>query len=366
MSLEEARRKINDIDAGLVRLLDERARIGREIGAIKAREHIPAFQPGRETRVLDRLRELSDGGMPPESLERIFRAVMRETLALQGAPAALPAGAGACPGPAAGGKIDAPAEVAENVETAPGFRRMRLRCPALAGAFRPGQFFQLRVGGGDLFLRRPFAPSEYTADGLVFVYALAGKGTERMAALSPGDRVSVLAPLGNGYSVPPGVRSALLVGGGCGGPSLAPLAESLRASGVRTTAVLGARTAATLLERGLFERAADRLVLATDDGSLGVRGTVVDAYRRGGSAEPVDAVYACGPVPMLRAVGALARELGVRQCEVSLEERMACGFGACMGCVVAVRAEEGGFAYRRVCHDGPVFNAEALAWEEMR
>ncbi len=367
MLLDDARKKINALDAELVRLLDGRARLGREIGAIKAREHLPAHQPEREHLVLASLAALSDGGMPAGSLETIFRAIMRETRALQeGGAESRPAPA--CGGHAAGdGKRDAEAEIAENTEAAPGFFRMRLRCPALAGAFRPGQFFQMRIGpaGEGCFLRRPFAPSEYAPDGFAFVYAVAGKGTERMAALPPGARVRVLAPLGNGYSVPEGMASALLIGGGCGAPSLAPLAARLRERGVRTTAVLGARTAAVLLEHDLFRRAADRLLVATDDGSRGCAGTVVDAYRAGNSGEPFDRVYACGPAPMLRAAAALAEDLGA-PCEVSLEERMACGFGACVGCVVPVRAGgEGAFAYTRVCHDGPVFDAGTLAWEVM-
>ncbi len=365
MPLDEARRKIDRIDAEIVRLLDERARVGREIGDIKRRRSLPFHNPGREQDVLRRLRGMSDGSMPGASLDNIYRAVMAETLALQ-----KPDGdaAGICPGHAGAGKRDAAAVILENAEAAPGVYRMRVQAPELAGAFAPGQFFQIRLGetGSGFFLRRPFAPSEYLDDGFAFQYALAGNGTRAMSLMRQGDAVSVLAPLGAAYTPLPSGANALLAGGGCGAPSLAPLARRLREDGVRVTVILGARTGSALLECEAFSRAADRLILATDDGSMGCRGTIVDAYRfEKENIGAFDRLYACGPLPMLRAAAILARENGV-DCEVSLEERMACGFGACMGCVVPVLAEGSGPAYRRVCHDGPVFNSRTLDWDAMR
>lgn len=352
------RGRIDGIDGEIVRLLDERARVGREVGAIKRELGLPLHNPGRERDVLRRLHGLSDGSMPEHSLDNIYRVIMAETLALQKPEP--------CAGHGGEGKRDVTAGIVENAEVAPGFFRMRVSAPELAEAFRPGQFFQLRIGGAGeaFFLRRPFAPAENTADGFSFFYALVGEGTRAMAGMEPGARVNILAPLGNAYT-PLTSGSALLVGGGCGAPSLAPLARLLRANGVRTTIVLGARTASALLDHETFACVADRLVIATDDGSHGCRGNIVDAYRmERENIGAFDRVYACGPLPMLRAAAGLAKECGV-DCEVSLEERMACGFGACMGCVVPVALEDGGSAFRRVCHDGPVFNASALAWDEM-
>lgn len=364
MSLDEARKKIDRIDADIIRLLDERARVGRDIGEIKRRENLPTHNPGREHQVIQRLLALSDGSMPAHSLTGIYRTIMAETLALQ---TQKPAVAG-CGGHDAAGKRDITATVVDNIPAASGFHRMRLLAPELADAFAPGQFFQIRVGGngGAFFLRRPFAPAENTSDGLVFYYAVVGAGTRALAAMPAGSTANVLAPLGNGYSLPaPGTR-VMLAGGGCGAPSLAPLARALRARGVQTTVVLGARTAGALLDQETFVRVADRLIIATDDGSMGCRGTVVDACRiEREDIASFDRLYACGPLPMLRAVAGLAREHGVA-CEVSLEERMACGFGACMGCVVPVLTGEGASAFRRVCHDGPVFDSRVLAWDEMR
>lgn len=361
MSLDNAREKINALDGEIVRLLDERGRVCREIGAIKRGQGLPLYQPGREDEVLRRIGALSDGGMPVRSLEKIYRTVMAETIALQ-------QGESACPGHAQGNKVDVPAKVTENIAIAPGFYRMRLHCPAAGLAFAPGQFFQIRIGlkGEGGFLRRPFAPSECGEDGFTFVYAVVGRGTRYMSELAPGAQVGVLAPLGNAYTIPAGMKKALLVGGGCGSPSLAPLARKLRSEGVNVTTLVGARTAEVLLEHTLFAKVSDRLIIATDDGSHGCRGTVVDAYRiEGGELRETDRIYSCGPTPMLRAVAAMAAEAGV-PCEVSLEERMACGFGACVGCVVPVLAAGGGSVFRRVCHDGPVFDAAQLAWNEIK
>lgn len=363
MSIDETRKKIDSLDETIVRLLDERAREGREISRHKKALGLPLRNPGRENEVIGRLLKLSDGSMPAHSLETIYRTIMAETLALQSAPTSC---SGSCGGTAAG-KRDVDATVAENVRAAPGFYRMRLKAPELAGLFKPGQFFQLRVGGwGDgLFLRRPFAPSDSSADGLTFFYAVVGAGTSRMTALRAGDKVKILAPLGTSYWLPSPGGVALLMGGGCGAPSLAPLARALREAGTKTVALLGARSSEVLLDQQTFHRVADRLIIATDDGSHGCQGTVVDAFtRERESIGKVDRIYACGPVPMLRAAAKLAEELGV-ECQVSLEERMACGFGACMGCVVPVRDGKGGTVFRRVCHDGPVFDAKDLAWEEM-
>ena len=360
MSIEDARKAIDRLDEAIVKLLDERARVGTEIGRLKKGLGLPLHNPGREHEVLRRLRGLSDGSMPASGIDAIYRAIMAETLALQKGESR------ECRGHDAAGKRDVAAEVAENVEIAPGFRRMRLRVPDIGAAFAPGQFFQLRIGsGGEFFLRRPFAPCECDGAGLAFFYAVVGKGTAAMARLRSGARVGLLAPLGNSYRLPaPGSR-ALLLGGGCGAPSLAPLARALKEARVHVTAIVGARTEAVLLEREAFARVTDRLILTTDDGSNGCRGTALDAYHvERESMGRVDGVFACGPTSMLRAVAGMAKAAGL-PCQVSLEERMACGFGACMGCAVPVRGE-GGSVYRRVCHEGPVFDADALAWDEMR
>lgn len=357
MSLEELRQDIDRLDRRIVSLLDERAEVARRAAAEKMALGLPLRDSRREEEILRRLSSLSNGSMPASGLANIYRQVMAETLALEG-----------CVGESGstgrpGGKLDIVAEVIENMETSPGYRRMRLRAPELAGVFSPGQFFQLRIASeaGGPFLRRPFAPSETLPDGFAFVYAVVGVGTRLMARLPSASRVGIVAPLGRGYTLLERGGEAILVGGGCGGPSLGPLAESLSRAGVGVTVVLGARSACHLLGRTYLEQHARKVIVATDDGSEGVEGTVVTALERRLDSSPAGRIYACGPLPMLRAVAGIAASRGVA-CEVSLEERMACGFGACVGCVVETVAPDGTTVYRRVCHDGPVFDAAIIRW----
>lgn len=365
MSLEDLRQDIDGIDARIIHLLDRRAGTARRIAAEKIRRGLPLRDAAREEDVLRRLPGRSNGDMPAAALTNIYRQIMAETLSLEGEPAPAPSGAAA-----AGcmrGKSDVEAEVLENSEIAAGYRRMRLRVGALAHAFQPGQFFQLLISGrgGTPFLRRPFAPSELTGDGFVFVYAVVGSGTASMAALPAGSRVRVLAPLGKGYTPAEKGSAVVLVGGGCGGPSLGPLAKALTLSGVRTTVILGARSAAALLGRDQLADQCGRLVVATDDGSAGAAGTAVQALEDHlRHLSGVAGIYACGPLPMLKATALLAEKHNI-PCEVSLEERMACGFGACVGCAVETRDGLGGVMYRRVCHDGPVFDSRDLVWNRL-
>ncbi|MCX7933937.1 MAG: dihydroorotate dehydrogenase electron transfer subunit [Planctomycetota bacterium] len=265
-------------------------------------------------------------------------------------------------------KIDCAARVIANREIAPGFWRMALEAPLLGQRMRPGQFFQLRIHPESEypFLRRPFSPSAISAQGIAFVYAVVGTGTRAMTALSRGSAVAVLGPLGNGYRLPPRRSRALLVGGGCGAPSLRPLAEILVRRGSEVFTIIGARTACALLEHYSLRRLSARLMLATDDGSAGYKGDAVAAARAllaEIGQRPKPAIYACGPYSMLKALATLAEEKGLR-CQVSLEERMACGFGACLGCAVAVKSGGAGIlVYRRVCCEGPVFAADEILWQ---
>lgn len=264
-------------------------------------------------------------------------------------------------------KLDRPATIHGNALMAPGFYRMELACPEVAALIRPGQFFQLRIDptGGGLLLRRPFAPSEVTGNGFAFVYAVVGDGTEQMTRLPEGATVQILGPLGNGYELPPVGSRALLVGGGCGTPSLRFLADTLARQDVEIYTVIGARTECTLLEEPALKELSAMIAVATDDGTAGVHGHAVDAARillNEIEPEPKPTVFACGPHPMLAGLATLCEKRGLA-CQVSLEERMACGFGACMGCAVAVRAEnEDGLIYKRVCYDGPVFDSRELVW----
>ena len=264
-------------------------------------------------------------------------------------------------------KLDVSALVLENRPAGPNCRTIRLRAPELAGAFRPGQFVQLRIrpGRDTPFLRRPFAPCAHWPDGFSIFYAVVGDGTRLMAEARPGERIGVLGPLGNAYSIPPSGGTVLVVGGGAGAPSLGPLLELLRGNGTAAVLAMGARSGDLLPWTPELSALAGRTILAADDGSRGFAGNVVDAIRAdpGNVLAAASRLYACGPPPMLKAAARLAAERSL-PCEVSLEARMGCGFGACMGCAVPARTTSGGPAvYRRACHDGPVFEAGSVDWD---
>ncbi len=362
LSLDNLREDINRLDEQIVRLLDERAQAAKRIAFAKQEQSLPLHNPGREEQVLLALSTFSNGSMPLERLTRIYRLIMSETLDLEKEFLAAK-----CPhAPSDKGKFDLACKVVENRDISSGFWRMRLHCPELAHAFQPGQFFQIAFSGtaSDPFLRRPFAPSEMFPDGFAFVYGVVGKGTELMTTLQAGDTVQVLAPLGNGYTLPAQGSKVALVGGGCGGPSLGPLAKVLAENSIKAVVTLGARTSASLVGTDCFSQDHHTLVTATDDGSAGFAGTSLAALENklGGDIRSFAKIYACGPIPMLKAAARLAEKYSI-DCEVSLEERMACGFGACVGCAVEVKNADGTTSYKRVCHDGPVFNSRTLAWD---
>lgn len=228
-----------------------------------------------------------------------------------------------------------------------------LSAPELATMAQPGQFAQIRLPGHTL--RRPISICGIDKDAgtLRFVFQVRGEGTAELAQFQPENEIEILAPLGNGFPVDTS-RRTLLVGGGIGVPPLLGVASQL---GENALAVLGFRNKdAVILEEG-FKAAGARTFVATDDGSYGHHGLVTDLCKE----QEFDCVMACGPAPMLRAVKALAQERGV-PCYVSLEERMACGIGACLGCAVALLKEDGSQYYGHVCKNGPVFESHRVAW----
>jgi NAD(P)H-flavin reductase len=222
----------------------------------------------------------------------------------------------------------------------------------------PGQFYMLAAAqgwGGDdgrPFLPRAFSVLRAPGGTLQFLLEAVGPGTERLAALVPGDGLWVLGPLGAGFRAPRDGRSALLCGGGVGVAPLAIWQDALLAAGLPAPALMGFRDAAHAEGAGLLANAR----LATDDGSAGHHGLVTELLEAELDERPSAELYACGPPAMLEAVRALAERRGV-PAQLALESGMACGFGACFGCVVPTR--EGG--YVRLCVDGPVLDADALA-----
>lgn len=250
---------------------------------------------------------------------------------------------------------------------APRTRRLVLAAPALAAAAKPGQFLHVRCGDtttADPLLRRPLSIHDADPEsGLVsLLYRVVGRGTTLLAGRKKNESVNVLGPLGRGFRVPPEYRRVVLVGGGMGVAPLFFLVRRLAAEERVVWLLHGARTAAEL---GCLDftplSAAVALRAATDDGTLGHRGSVVGLFAELAPDMRPEWVCAAGPTAMLRALQREMRRLGVPG-EFSLEERMGCGIGACVCCSCRI-GTPGDWQYRRVCADGPVFPAGEVLWE---
>ena len=282
---------------------------------------------------------------------------------------AAPQGAG---GPASVLRSTERAEALEHAPMGAGYRLLRLSAPQTAGAARPGQFVHVRVPGLDpAALRRPFSICDARDGVLTILYKEVGRGTAALAAVRPGDAVDVLGPLGRGFPLPPAGARAVLVGGGYGVAPLHFLARAIRAAapgGPAPVLFVGGRSAPDVLLTDWFERLGVEVRPATNDGSLGAKGLVtapLDAWldaRAADSSAPPAVLYACGPGPMLRAVDERAIVRGL-PAWISLDRRMACGVGACLGCTQRVRTE-GGQTLARVCADGPVFPQGSIVWDD--
>ena len=236
--------------------------------------------------------------------------------------------------------------VAENICIAKNVFRMRLEgdCSDIT---RPGQFINIKLDGK--FLRRPISVCDTEGNTVTVIYKVVGSGTEMMSALPCGSALDILTGLGNGYDTSVSGDSVLLLGGGVGVPPLYMLAKKLISEGKRVTAVLGFNTANEVFYEDEFKALGAAVTVTTADGSRGVKGFVTDAL-----PESYSYFYTCGPEPMLKAVYKATKSSG----QFSFEERMGCGFGACMGC--SCKTVTG---YKRICKDGPVLLKEEILWE---
>lgn len=235
------------------------------------------------------------------------------------------------------------------------FYRLKLASGYLAKSAKPGQFIEILCAEGiDPLLRRPLGVHKTTKSGIEVLYEVVGRGTELLSRQKVGCRLDIIGPLGSGFNITES-KSAILVAGGIGVAPLVALAEGLGEAHV----IIGARTKSHVLCENEFKLAGCTVAVATEDGSKGFKGLATDLLKDALklSDYKVSAIYACGPAGMLKAVAKIAANHRV-QCQVSLEERMACGVGVCLGCPVKVISGE----YKMVCKDGPVFDAEDIAW----
>lgn len=277
-------------------------------------------------------------------------------------------------------------EIVANKQIAPEYFSMRLAGPVRLARFRPGQFLMLGwTDGLDPLLPRAMSirrarRGEGFAE-VEILYKVCGRGTARLAAMRPGRSLRATGPLGNGFEVPRKVAHVILVAGGVGVPPIAALVDALAGRmadrRIAVTVLLGGRSKVDLLCVSDLRRAGATVHIATEDGSAGDKGLVTELlerylssvdlapspqsprsplYKRG-----VGGIYACGPYPMLAALAPIAEQYDLPY-HASMEANMACGFGACMGCVVPVTAHKQERAYRLVCKDGPVFDGYNILW----
>lgn len=266
------------------------------------------------------------------------------------------------------------AEIQSNREVAPRHGLISFLLPRDYPVPMPGQFVMVRVHEGtDPLLNRPFSVYNFHGEKdhahLDVLYRVVGRGTERMSQLRRGESISLSPPRGTGFHLPADVKRIYLIAGGVGVAPLVYLARFYRNEGWKgeILSFVGVKTKGDGLGLSDLAEFSHHLTFSTEDGTAGFHGMITEAF---GLHLPEiileeTAIYACGPRGMVRALAALLSETPVF-CQVSLEERMACGLGACLGCVVALKGREGNTYYARVCADGPVFNLRHVIWEEER
>lgn len=259
-------------------------------------------------------------------------------------------------------------QVIVNKEISPGYYKLVLVGGGIAAKAKPGQFVMLQINEScDPLLRRPFALHRWWEAGEIeIIYQVVGKGTSLMSQLCAGEKVDVLGPLGRGFWLPvPFTAPILLAAGSIGMAPLFAFVEDLVSKNIfrpnQIILLIGGKTRHDILALSDFIELGVKIKIATEDGSLGEKGLVTDIMENylKTSASPV---FACGPHGMLQAVASLCQQYKA-PCQVSMEALMACGVGACQGCVIKTKDEKEDFTYKRVCREGPVFDAKDIIWE---
>jgi dihydroorotate dehydrogenase electron transfer subunit len=252
----------------------------------------------------------------------------------------------------------ASATVISNEELWPEVCLLWAQAPEIADGARPGQYVMVRCGeGSDMPLRRPLSVHRTSREGgMAFLFAVVGRGTEWLAQRKQGDSIDLFGPLGNGFDIAPSSKNLLLVAGGIGIAPLIALAESAVANVRSVTLLIGDKTADRIYPDRLLPSEI-KIVIATEDGSLGSRGMVTDLIPHFVSG--ADQVFACGPIRMYRRMAEISAQWGDMPTQVLLEAVLGCGVGACLSCAV-----ETGHGRKLVCKDGPVFDLSDIIWEK--
>lgn len=239
-----------------------------------------------------------------------------------------------------------------------GIYKFSVKAPEIANSAKAGQFLEIKVSDiGETFLRRPISIYNIEKEeGIIeFIFQVKGKGTEILSTKNIGDKIDIMGPLGFGSFKIEENKNVAIIGGGIGTYPLYELAKELKGKS-KTTMYMGFRNKDLVTLEKEFEEITDRLVLTTDDGSYKEKGYAINVLKEDCKNEKPDMIYACGPLPMLKAVREFAIEENI-PCQISLEERMGCGVGACLGCAVKVISGKEP-RYGHVCKEGPVFNAK--------
>lgn len=237
---------------------------------------------------------------------------------------------------------------------------LTIYCPEIAAAAKCGQFVNIKAEG--FMLRRPISICGIDTEKgtLRIVFEVRGKGTKELSQLSEGDMIDIVAPLGGrGFTLLEKDKKAVIIGGGIGNPPMLPLAEHY---GRNAVVISGFRNASAVILQEDFKASGAETILCTDDGTAGRKGFVTDALSETLAAGKPDIIYACGPSVMLKRIVEAARSAGIK-CEVSLEERMGCGVGACLVCACRT-IRDGEEYYAHVCKDGPVFDSEEVIFND--
>ena len=232
-------------------------------------------------------------------------------------------------------------------ELTPGIFDFTIESPEIASQTQCGQFLHIECGGNS-FLRRPISICDTDEQTVRFIFEVKGNGTELLAKKSVGDIINVMGPLGRGFEIKPEYKNSVIIGGGIGVFPLYKLAKT-----IKSNVFLGFRCADRVVMEDEFKAISTAVTVGTDDGSYGYNGYIADEMARFLDNNETDIIYACGPMPMLRAVKKIAEERNI-PCQISMEQRMGCGIGACLVCTCQT-GKEGMEGQARVCKDGPVF-----------